>query len=112
VLHIQRVFGRTGTEYANLVSVLKPPSGVPLRRELVNAPMVFTFAPFEPEVYRALPRLLQDKIAQSPEYRQAAKGGGSSPEELNARVQRMLGTEMLVKSAKEQETDLDDDIPF
>jgi hypothetical protein len=110
VVGIKHEFGRSGTVYANLGSLSKPPAGVPTRHRLINQPVVLSPAAFDPAVYRALPEWKRNKLAQAPEYQAALKGGGPSPEQLGERLRAQLAAPQSAEARADPE--LDDEIPF
>jgi hypothetical protein len=101
-MHIKHGVGPNGN-YAGFTSVIKPPNGVPERRSPRNPSVLFTLSAYDDAVYRSLPNWLQNKIAQSREFKAVMRGepvpAASRPYAQPARAAAPRG-------------DLDDDIPF
>jgi hypothetical protein len=55
----------SGRVYAALMSLAPPPKRVARRQEPLNAPLVFSFAPFSRDVFGTLPAWMQAKISAS-----------------------------------------------
>lgn len=106
VVGIQHKSGRNG-DYAALTSVMQPPKGVERRRTPRTPPVLFTFSPYDPEVYAGLPEWAQKKIAASPEYR-IATGQEAAPALPEPRRQTLPSP----PPSSSIGADLDDDIPF
>jgi hypothetical protein len=122
VLGIKHEQSRDGRAYVNLVSLGKPPKGVPEWRALIHATIVFSLTEFDPHAYAALPDRLRERIARSPEYK-AVTGQASLPAtSTSERPQQHLGQptrategQSSTPPAGEQSSlldKIDDDIPF
>lgn len=83
-----------GKTYANIAAVGKPMKGMPSPQP-VNPIVYFSMEDFDPAVYAALSKGLQDTIAKSPEFQKIVHGGP-----IDEGLPEQRGT------------DLDDEIPF
>jgi hypothetical protein len=121
VVGIKHAAGKNG-DYAQLTGIMKVPQGVPERQAPINPVVVFSFAAFDPEIYRQLPNWLQEVIARSPEYRALGKGGAPSELTVTERLRQMLNRPAVAATAPPAPAtpatplpplrdDLDDDIP-
>jgi hypothetical protein len=114
IQHSDEVGGRV---YANVVSVMPPPRGMPKRTKTESDPVVFEISTFDRSRYMALPQFLQTAIARSPEY-QAATGTAGITRREGLQPQGFQiegGAPHLQKPAAlpfRGTNDLDDDIPF
>lgn len=106
--------GRNGTVYANISSVSRPPAGVLTQHQLVNRPVLLSPDAFDAGVYRSLPPWMQRKLADAVEYQAAFRGGEVAPAALADRLRAKLAgpTASQVKSMPDDDTDLNDSIPF
>lgn len=114
VLGVKRELGRNGREYANLVSVMRPPANVAEQMPLINPPLVFSLAAFDRDTYDALPEWMRGTIAKSPEYQAIIRAADPSldaplPVRLKNRLQPPA---VSATQAMSTGNDLDDDIPF
>ena len=67
---------RTERTYANIVAIMRPPKGSPMRGSPINPSFCFSLAdrPFDHATFGELSERVQEIIKQSPEYKAAIEG--------------------------------------
>jgi hypothetical protein len=123
-LNVRHTSGGSGDRvFANVVAVLPPPRGVPVKQRPFNRPVALSLAdrPFPRLEFEALPEWLRTTIAKSPEYAAAIGEAARQParevlrdrgfEAAPGRLEPTVGTGKWSTPAAYGEV-MDDDLPF
>lgn len=90
---VHRTAEANGNQYANIVSITKPPKGFTVP-DLYNDTVIFSVDKFDQEMFDSFPEFIQEEIKASDEYKAMMAKGGSK-----------------VNSAEPQQ-EQEDDLPF
>lgn len=90
---VHRTSEANGNQYANIVSITKPPKGFTVP-DLYNDTTIFSVDKFDKEMFDSFPEFIQEEIKASDEYKAMMAKGGSKT------------------AAKQSEPEQEDDLPF
>jgi len=96
VLNIVHDVGRSGSTYAKITTIAKPPVGTEPRHYSINPTTILTFANFDHEAYDRLPGFIKTQISNAPEFRRNQRGDLSLTEPTPKPVLPLSGTQGLL----------------